>query len=214
MPRLIVHGFTISFVVYGAGLERLMQLRRFVNSNCSALLAIVLLCASCTTTIGPEDYRIVNGLWVSSITGEPLSGKYELVRPPQGGQFGDKEHVESLEYASGVPVGRWTYSFGGDLIQSGEYLTAPAIKDSITVLTRSDRVDLEVFREGSWASLDVHLIKPMRIDSLTLRSVLYLVNKELAPSNGCSSVGVYAMQDSLFTQLYPVESAQDKSKVQ
>ena len=210
MPRLIVHGFTLSLgigavcLLFRSGARVTCEVLSVAIRRSCAALAVIVFCTSCTTTIGPDDYRVVNGLWVSSATGLPLDGKYRLVRPPRMDQFGDKEHLESPEYNKGVPTGQWTYTFGGDLIQSGEYLSASAIKDSITALTGSSRVDIEVFREGAWASLEVHLIRPSRSDSLALVGILDWVNEELVAENRCSGVGIYSMQDSIWKQLYPI----------
>jgi hypothetical protein len=153
--------------------------------------------ASCIRTVGPEERTLRDGLHLSSSTGELLDGKFKQVTKPDPEHPFDREHVSLLEYDDGVPVGSWSYTFGGDLIHSGEYLDEPEVKDSMKSITGCARIDLDLWKEGWYPFLSVRLIKPLRYDSVALESLEQLSAERLRAKYPHSSFDVTLVGDTL-----------------
>lgn len=141
------------------------------------LFCVTLLLASCRQSIKWENVKIKDGLYVDSSSGEILDGKYISETPPEHAM--SREDVILFEYSSGIPVGEWSDTYGGELIHSGEYLKEEDAKSKIQRLTKCKRVDLDLWKEADYQFLTIELIEPVEADTLTLNKVIEITKSTL-----------------------------------
>ncbi len=129
-----------------------------------------ILAISCRQNISYENVKINDGLYIDSSSGKILDGKYQSITPADEKRVA-REHVSIFEYSKGIPIGEWKYSYGGEVIHTGKYLTEATIQENLKELTKSKRVDMNLWKEGDYPFLTINLILPRIIDTLTLQKI-------------------------------------------
>lgn len=142
-----------------------------------AILCLIFVAVSCRQPIIYDNVKIKDGLYIDSSNGEILNGKYQSITPPENAM--ERKHVSTFEYSNGIPINDWTYSYGGEMIHTGKYLKEDNIKSIFQELTKSRRVDLDLWKEGDFPFLTVELIQPKMTDTLTLEKVVEISKAKL-----------------------------------
>lgn len=119
--------------------------------NILILLILSITVLSCNNNIDHDDIKIENGVYANSITHEILHGKYKCE---------EESTLIYLEYDKGVPVNNWRELHRNELIHSGNYILEPIISNKIKKLTASFRVDLNLWSEIDYYTLNIELITP------------------------------------------------------
>lgn len=156
------------------------------------LCVISLLFMSCTQSI--DTIERIGVLYVDAETGALLHGKYQSITPIGGTYSGN--HESTFEYHRGVPVGDWTYVSNGDPIHSGKYLIENELKSKINSLTNAKRTDLDLWEEGEYRMLNIKLLFPDRIDSVSMKSIREITNQAILTKYNYKDIRVYALTDS------------------
>lgn len=170
-------------------------------NNKTRLLAIfTLVLIGCTQSIDSDKIKRKDGQYINSETGELLNGKYKNIEPI-GGTYGGN-HESTFEYDDGIPVGKYTYTFNGAPIYSGRYLDENELKEKINSLTKSKRVDLNLWEEGGCWMLDVELLYPGNKDSVVIKNVVDMTNTALLGKHNYKSIHVLAANDSIKEKVY------------
>ncbi len=155
------------------GIKLFVKQKTLINS-----MPLIILLAGLTTVwvirqqtkiIAFENILLKNNLYVDSASGILLDGTYKS--PSQWDGFGKDEHCWKGQFENGIPIGKWMYSYKGDLIHSGEYLKKSQLNDKILVLAKCKRVDINVWQEGDDPILTIDLINPTTKDSATLETI-------------------------------------------
>jgi hypothetical protein len=152
-------------------------LKTIVKNFSSIFIFTTLFIESCTQSIQRENVKIKDGLYVDALSGEILDGKYKSETPSDGNYH--NENVVLHEYSNGIPIGEWSDTHGGELIHSGEFLEEEDTKLKIQNLTKSNRVDLNLWKEVDFKYLTLELIAPKVSDTLTLNKVVELTKNSL-----------------------------------
>lgn len=122
-----------------------------------------------TKIIAFENIIFKNNLYVDSASGILLDGTYKS--PSQWDGFGNDEHCWKGQFENGIPIGKWMYSYKGDLIHAGKYLEKTELNDKLLGLAKCKRVDINVWQEGDDPILTIDLINPTLKDSATLETI-------------------------------------------
>lgn len=113
------------------------------------------------------------GLYVDSNTNSLLDGNYVAITKADGAS-GGRVHQSKESYAKGIPVKDWIYLYGGDTIHTGHYLEEETLKSQLATVANAQRVDLNLWREGPYPFLTIHIINPKSLDSAAIERVYAL----------------------------------------
>lgn len=118
-----------------------------------------------------DDLEYKDGFRYEKVTGHLANGHYKCIEIKTG--LGSSKHVTEYTYKDGLGTGKWTYYAQDQLIQNGEYLDYPELKDLIKSKTNSEIVELEAWYEGEFGKLNIDIISPkISIDSLNPLSIM------------------------------------------
>ena len=70
-----------------------------------------------------------------------------------------------MEYDKGVPVNTWKELYRNELVHSGNYIHEPHTSKKIKEITESLRVDLNLWSEVDYHTLNIELISPKSINN-------------------------------------------------
>lgn len=174
--KFALHYFVGTFLVLISavgGIKLFVKQKTLINS-----MPLIIVLAGLTTVwvirqqtkpIAFENIILKNNLYVDSASGILLDGTYKS--PSQWDGFGIDEHCWKGQFENGIPIGKWMYSYKGDLIHAGEYLEKTALNDRLRERAKCKRVDINVWQEGDNPILTIDLINPILKDSATLETI-------------------------------------------
>lgn len=166
------------------------------------ILSISTLACQQEINIDADNIGQKDGLTINNETGKPLHGRYKCIS-----SFGKYSvyHVETFEYKNGIKVGKWTYSFNGDLIHHGRFLKENSLKTRISKLTQTKRTELHLWQEGDYVWLDVNLIEPQNSTSLIQTQIVQLVKDNMAKKYDVNLIRIQVIQDDKREVIYREE---------
>jgi len=163
-----VTGVVIIFIVFIKSIKLFITHKSLFNSIPLLIISLgtISICTINAQTVEIKYDEIIfnNGIYINSKTQKVLDGTY--VMEDEMGLNYSKE-----QYSYGVPVGKWINTFKGDLIYSGIYLAEEEFKNELRFITKSKRVDLNLWKEGDYSTLTISLISPASLDNTIVNSV-------------------------------------------
>jgi hypothetical protein len=175
-------GAVVVLIAVIGGVRLLVKHKTLFSSTPLIILITGLICVwiikQLTTNIDYDNIVIKNGLYIDSTIGKPLDGMYKS--PSLWDGFGKDEHCCKIHYEKGIPTGKWMYSFKGELIHSGVYLDERDLNHELISLSKSKRVDINLWEEGEgYPMLTIDLINPISQDSNTIETISKLTIQSL-----------------------------------
>ena len=99
-----------------------------------------------------------------------------------------------LEYDMGVPVNNWKELNRDELIHSGNYIIEPLTSQKIKELTESFRVDLNLWSEIDYYTLNIELITPKSMSNNKEKKIINLINNELLQTYKFEGIRIHIVE--------------------
>jgi len=119
-----------------------------------------------------DDLEYKEDICYEKATGKLANGTYKCTEVGNGGG-GAIVHVTEYNYINGLGAGKWSYHAQEQLIQNGEYLDFPELKNLIKSKTHSEIVEIEAWYEGNYGQLNIYIRAPKQdLDSLSSLEIM------------------------------------------
>jgi hypothetical protein len=158
-----------------------------INLLIALILSSIVLSCNSANDIIHDNIKIENGVYADCITHEVLDEEYRCV---------NKRTVIQLEYDNGRPINSWKEFNNNELIHSGHYILEPKVSQEIKTLTESFRVDLNLWSEVDYYTLNIELITPQVISPSKQEEITTLIDNDLLPRYKFEGVRIRIIEPS------------------
>lgn len=173
-----------------------------MKSNPFIVFIICFFLASCRQSVEFDNIQNKGGLYFNTATTELLDGKYISVTSDPDG---NRESVITMEFKDGVPINEWEEKYNNSTIHSGHYITNKELATKIGEITKSKRVDLNLWEEAGFPYLTLELIEPANTDSSRLKKVIEVTNTDLKKKFNFKTINIDSSGYSSRKRIYTVE---------